>query len=163
MPFIHKIANINEHIKNIEYKNQKENYEITITTCKKNKFIFCMGNEQLCCEEFGWYFSTSPITDTKNKLVKEQKYKNNKLPKDIKQYINKQIININIYERNDNENNSTKDYVGDEMVMEINLEGNNKINFVMYNYHNGYYTHSVWLDVAENGDTKTMRVVKTVI
>ena len=49
------------------------------------------------------------------------------------------------------------------MIMEINLEDNKKFYFALYNYHNGYYSHSLWLNVYENKDIAPMCVLLTSI
>jgi DNA mismatch repair ATPase MutS len=160
--FSHKIKNIKEHIKTIDYiyndgnKGPHGSHAIVLTTCKNTKYtkyIFKIAGGIECCEKIGCFFSENEIGSSARISARLS----TKLAKTVAKYISKdidtEIDNIHIYE--------TSDIF--QMVMEINLVNKKKINFIMYNDHNGYYPHRVWLDVYENGDSKPIRVVNTAI
>ena len=70
------------------------------------------------------------------------------------------IENINIYQIPLNNNGIIyPDESGGSIVMEINLENNRKFHFGMYNEHDGYNSHDVWLNVYKNEDIEPTRVV----
>jgi hypothetical protein len=48
-----------------------------------------------------------------------------------------------------------------EMTVEINLANDKKINFVLYNYHNCYYTLPIWVNLFENDYAKPRTILKT--
>ena len=194
--FSHKIKNIKEYIKTINYiyndgnKGPYGSHAIVLTTCKNTKctkctkctkYIFKIEGGIECCEKICCYFSENTIGSSARifaglttKLAKTvAKYIRKEIDTEIDKEIDteidteidkeidteidkendKKIDNIHIYE-------STDDF---QIVMEINLVNKKKINFIMTNDHNGYYPHKVWLDVYENGDTKPIRVVNTII
>ena len=157
---IHSINNVNQSITNIEYHNITNDtyprYQITIKTKNnlsdaRTKFEFCIDNMQNCSEHFGWYYA---LENPENNMF------GSVIPEEVLQFIGLNVVNIHIYEiKNTNE----YDDVSGLMVMKINLEDDKQFHFVMYNYHNGYYPHSVWLNVYENNDNQPMRVLKTCI
>jgi hypothetical protein len=152
---IHIIDNVNQSITNIEYHNITNDtyprYQITIKTKNnlsdaRTKFEFCIDNAQNCCEHFGCYYA---LENPENNIYSSV------MLSEALQFVGLNIVNIHIYEINDDG--------GGLMVMKINLEDNKQFHFVMYNYHNGYYPHSVWLNVYENDDIQPMRVLNTCI
>jgi len=156
MSFNNIIDNVNQSITNIEYHNITNDtyprYQITIKTKNnlsdaRTKFEFCIDNEQNCCEHFGCYYALEkPEIDIYGSVMLSE----------VEQFIGLNVVNIHIYEIKGSDGCRL-------MVMKINLEDNKQFHFVMYNFHNGYYPHSVWLNVYENYDTQPMQVLNTCI
>ena len=175
MPFIHEIEKINKYIQNIDFKNcaRDENnyytfYKFIIEACEHPSgesvmYEYCMDSYVICSEDFGYYYTKiSPSYDGYNEYpgFERDKDGNYKIPDELKKYIGEKIEKIIIYEMPNKENNYN---VGSSMIMEINLEDNKKFYFTLYNYHNGYYSHSVWLNVYENKDKTPMCVLQSII
>ena len=173
--FLHKIENINQYIQNIEMCNYKYDedgfeigtpcYKITIYTSEyptggKTKYEFCMDSIPSSFESFGWYYKVdSPVS-----YYEEYSYfphmESDNLPIEVNNYFGEKIENINIYEIPlDNNETTYVDSSGGSVVMEINLENNKKFHFGMYNEHNGYHSHDVWLNVYKDEDIEPTRVV----
>ena len=63
---------------------------------------------------------------------------------------------ITIYEE-------TNSYDICSIIMEITLKNGMIIKFIYSNEQNGYYSHDVWLTLAENDDDEPMGLIKTSI
>ena len=161
MPFIHKIKNINKYIQNIDIKNcaiddnnYNTFYKFIIEACEYPNgesviYEYCMDSSTTCSEDFGFYYTKISPSNEKN-----YESGNYKIADELKQYIGEKIEKIIIYEMPEKHN------AGSSMIMEINLEDDKKFNFTLYNYHNGYYSHCVWLNVYENKDITPMCVLQ---
>ena len=169
---LHKIDNINQYIQFIDfctYKDVDEHcnryYKITIYTSEyptggKTKYEFCMDSVYSSFESFGWYYKVdSPVSFYEEYSYFPQMESYN-LPMEVTSYFGEKIENINIYQIPLNNNGIIyPDESGGSIVMEINLENNRKFHFGMYNEHDGYNSHDVWLNVYKNEDIEPTRVV----
>jgi hypothetical protein len=160
MAFYYTIdTNQHTHIKSFELYKSKDKIEITIIAQAYNiknnniKLVYCMDNDR-DCKDFGWYYTTL-LTNSEldnGNSINPIDY----LPLEIDNYIGKEIDTINIFKIP-----SVKSEYGGSIVMEINLENNNKCHFVMYNFHNGKCPHNIVLNVYENNESNPIRVLKT--
>jgi len=166
---IGKIANLGYYIKNIKFHHTyrdddcQPQYKITVYTTElppvhtetqtgdKIRYEFCMDSQGNAShtEAFGWYYcpNTPPIDNTiyaRDNLEK--------IPEEVKKYFGKKIKNIKTYEFIQSNN----DGKGCSIVMEINLEDDDKFNFVMYNNNTGKNPLDLSLDIYKNTDPMSL-------
>lgn len=122
----------------ITLKNSKaEGYKIT--TNKQNIYILIQGGQQ-CCEEWGYEScSNAGILETKD---------------DFKDFINAELISIESVEPETHNGTSIYNalleqigYDRSEIAAEfVNIKtSNGLLQFAVYNCHNGYYGHSIYI------------------
>jgi len=132
-----KNIEINKKLTMITFEELEYSYQFTIQI-EKDIYKFKMGFIQNCCESFGieYYDEFNKVKRT----IQDYSSNYNLIIKNIEIIHNKERYDI---------------------TLNFIFENGKNIRFGFYNYHDGFYSHRVMLQLFENGDVNPMNILNT--